>query len=543
MKKMNVFLFCFFFLSSAVFADVSASELRVRSAYDFVRLHNYVQFPKTVPEARPVPKGPEYQVGSTKEFWSWDLSQMPPKDVLVPSTCRAVSEHVYLFVADDQWGNTVSEEDIPGIMDVLEGHTPEGSIDPDQGIVPNDISVFGQIPDALDGDPHLFVLLMEIKKYGGNQFDGFFNAYNQYPDEQTMAQYGYHSNEVEMITVNSAIRPVSSLMTMSIFAHELQHLIHWGLDVDEVAWVNESMSELAMSMNGLYTDVDWVNDYLSDPSASLFELQHVHYGACQLFGQYLYERFGAKFISALVADENNGVDGFSAPLGSLDTPVSMEELLLDWASANIGDGMGLVQPIFSYMLFDLEFIDLDHEVDHYPTEPGLSGSIHQTSAAYLEFDSPENGDLQLNIEGDPDNMLMARVLLAPAQGLDGSAWSAEPEQGEITIPFSEQGWADKAYLVLFASDAGSVSYTVTANVLQDAQDAGVDAGPDAGTDAGTQADQDDTDGGQVTDITVGDAGENKQSDNGCGCSSGDVSGSSLALFFVLFLWLIRRKII
>lgn len=528
--------------SSALAGDA----LRIRSAFDYLRYHNYLEFPNTRPTLQPSKKGPDYQVGDTREFWSWDLSQMPPQDVLVPSTCRAVGDHVYLFVADDQWGSSVAEQDLPSIMDALETHTPSGSINPDQGVVPNDISVFGDIPDALDGDPHIFVLLMEIKKYGGNQFDGFFNAYDQYPDEETMAQYGYHSNEVEMITVNSAIRSVSSEITMSIFAHELQHLIHWGLDVDEVAWVNESMSELAMSINGLYTDVDWVNDYLADPSASLFEQQHVHYGACQLFGQYLYERFGSKFISRLVADTGNGVEGFSEPLSSLDNPVSMDDLLLDWASANIGDGMGLNQEILSYALFDLAPMNTDEQISEYPTDPAISGSIPPTGAAYLEFSSPENGEhLLLDIAGDPNDRLLARLIMAPAQGVDGPAWTAEPDQdGHISIPFSAQDWASKAYLVLFALDGGNVTYTVTAQVEQQADDGGVDAGVDA--DAGIETDQDHSDGGSNTDSSASDAGadadEKPQSDDGCGCdSAGAASASGFGFFALLILVAIKRR--
>ncbi len=266
----------------------------VRSAYDFVRSHGYIDFPDHRPTPRaPTPRAPDYAVGDARDFWSWDLSQMPPRDVIVPATCRAVGGHTYVFVADDQWGTNVTEDDVIAVLAALETATPAGSIHPAQGIVPNEIEVFGPVPDAMDGDLHVFILLMELQSFGGQQFDGFFNAFNQYPDEQTMAEYGYHSNEVEMVTVNSAIRLVASDMSLSILAHEFEHLIHWGGDPDEVSWVDESCAEAAMTVNGYFTDLAWLADYLANPESRLFETAQVHYGACLLFGSYLYERFGA----------------------------------------------------------------------------------------------------------------------------------------------------------------------------------------------------------------------------------------------------------
>ena len=51
-----------------------------------------------------------YIVGDTTEFWSWDLSVMPPLWIQTPSTCRAVGEKSYLFIADDQWNINIDQE-------------------------------------------------------------------------------------------------------------------------------------------------------------------------------------------------------------------------------------------------------------------------------------------------------------------------------------------------------------------------------------------------------------------------------------------------
>jgi hypothetical protein len=99
------------FLVLAFIPAAGAEELQIRSAFDFVQAYGYVTFPDHAPPPRLPPLAPDYLVGDTRDFWSWDLSQMPPRDVLVPSTCRAAGTHAYVFVADDQWGVNVSQQD------------------------------------------------------------------------------------------------------------------------------------------------------------------------------------------------------------------------------------------------------------------------------------------------------------------------------------------------------------------------------------------------------------------------------------------------
>jgi hypothetical protein len=516
------------FLVLAFIPAAGAEELQIRSAYDFVREHGYVTFPDHAPPPRlgPPPLSPDYLVGDTKDFWSWDLSQMPPRDVLVPSTCRAVGTHAYIFVADDQWGVNVSQQDVDNIIDVLDNRTPTGSIDPAQGIIPNEVDAFGPVPDALDGDPKPIILLMELQSYGGNQFDGFFNAYNQYTDDYTVATYGYHSNECEMVTVNSAIRPVISDMTVSILAHELQHLIHWGGDPDEESWVNESCSEAAMVLCGYHTDIDWLNDYLGNPSVSLYDLEHVHYGACLLFGTYLYERFGVDFLRRLVADPSNGQTGITGSLSASGSPLSMDELLLDWATATVGDHLGASDPVYSHPLIAVGAPAMVSQVVVYPLDPPLQRNLAETGTAYVRLAAPTgNADVVLNLQSQPEGQIQARVLMVDGSG---NATTAEFTQGEATVPFSANPQIDSAYLVLVASIGGQVSYTLTAEAVSDGEDGGVADGADGGDVSGADADAGagSDDGSTGTDESTGNG------DGGCGCGTG-AAPSLLLLFFFL----------
>ena len=516
------------FLVLAFIPAAAAEEPQIRSAFDFVQAHGYVTFPDHAPPPRlgPPPLSPDYLVGDTKDFWFWDLSQMPPRDVLVPSTCRGVGANSYVFVADDQWGVNVSQTDVDHILEVLETMTPSGSINPAQGIIPNEIDVFGPVPDELDGDPKAIILLMELQSYGGNQFDGFFNAYNQYTDEYTMQNYGYHSNECEMVTVNSAIRPVVSDMTISILAHEFQHLIHWGGDPNEESWVNESCSEAAMVVNGYHTDIGWMNDYLSNPSVALYDLEHVHYGACLLFGTYLYERFGAGFLLQLVANPAHGQTGITGTLSATGSPLSMDELLLDWATATVGDHLGITDPVYSHPLIAVGAPAMISQVVTYPLDPPLQRTLAESGTAYVRLAAPTgNADVLLDLQSQPEGRLQARVLMADASG---NAITTEFVQGEATVPFAANPQIDSAYLVLVASIGGQVSYTLTAETLTDGEDGGVEDGADGGdiADTDTDAGADTSDGGSSTDESIGNG------DGGCGCGAG-ATQSLLLLLLIL----------
>jgi len=544
----------------------------VRSAFDYVRQHGYVHFPDKPVAKAPAGRGPRvdlYQVGDTRSFWSWDLSQMPPLDVQVPSTCRAVGAHTYVFVADDQWGVHVEQADVDAVLAALETATPQGSIHPDQGIVPNEIEVFGPVPDALDGDPRVIILLMELQSYGGQQFDGYFNALNEYTDEEAMAEEGYHSNEAEMITVNSAIRPVTSDMTLSILAHELQHLIHWGADVDEVSWVNESMSEAAMTVNGYFTDQAWLQDYLNDPSASLYEVAYVHYGACLLFGSYLFERFGAGFLHSVVADPANGEAGFTASLAAVNEPISMEDLLLDWATATVGDSLGADDARWTHSMLQVGAPTAAGQIDAYPSQAPLSGSLGNTGTAYLRL-ANTGVDVRASLDATPADGMLARVIMVEP---DGQAWSGAFDQGQVEIPFSGSE-AQAAWVVLMAKPGLTVPYSLTAEAVDEQPDGGetdggeTDGGGDQAADAGQDAGADDagadTDSGCPSDqelvfydgeptcVPICDAGQHPElvagdwtcvgQGGGCGCAATGTGTASLLLpLLALLLGLAASK--
>lgn len=382
--------------------------------------------------------------GKSRTFWSWDLSVMPPVDKEVVATERAVTEHFYVYVEDTLWdAGAVTEAQLADLVATLEDSTPAGSIDTGAGIVENDVATFGPIPDALDGDPRVYLLLMDIEGFQTFEFDGFFRALDQEPDGTD----SYRSNEIEMLYVNAEIRAVDSDTTKSVIAHELVHLLEWGQDPTEDGWLSETFGELGMTINGFYTDEDWVDDFAAHPEESLLGGEFaVHYGACLLFGNYLFERFGQSFVSGLAelpTDGETSIDGALAAIGGTE---SFESVFLDWVAANALDATDE----YGYTFADLPPMALA------ATVTGTNGgavAIPSTDAMgtrYVKLDVP--GPVTLSVTHGASAPAGARIVVMRYSSAD-AANTFEVTTADAANPaFSVQidGTYDEALLGLVA---------------------------------------------------------------------------------------------
>ncbi len=352
--------------------------------------------------------GSRVEVGDVRDFWAWDLSIMPPDQLLVPATCRAVGDYTYVFVADEEWGTYVDQAEVDAFMTAFEDETPAGSWNPNQGIIANDIEVFGEIPDALDGDPKIFILFFHLAGYGGYEFDGFFRSFDQYPDSYTWPMYGEHSNECEMLYLNSHIRPITDDYTLAVAAHELEHMIHWGYDEYEESWVDESCAEAAMTVNGYYTDVGHVHSFLANPDTKLTETEHVSYGACLLWGTYLFEQFqGLGILGALVADPAHGEAGVDSTLAFIGAGATFESVFNDWVVANYLDDPSLGGGSYGYEFFDLVPIAKE-TISTYPDFQ--SGSLPSDSANYYLYTAVPGKMINLNFSSLFPERFVLRVI-------------------------------------------------------------------------------------------------------------------------------------
>ena len=295
-------------------------------------------------------KDQNYEVGDEESFWRWSFTVMPPANVLEDATCRAVGDHSYIFVSDDAWEEGYMDQDaVDEIYERLENSTLNST---EMGIVEMDEMYFGEIPDEFDNDPRVIFYFTELGSYQGSVFDGYFSVFNQMTDEEAASQ-GQHSNEVEMLYMSCHPVDPASDINLSVLAHELQHLIHWGADEDEDTWVNEGCSEYAMV---LYGHPDPLTSFPNNSNNSLisWNQEFSDYVKTQLFFTYLSEHFGSSdLIKNIVSQEDNSVSGISKALAEISPSNEFEDILYSWAIANIADDLDYEGGVFGYDTFDM----------------------------------------------------------------------------------------------------------------------------------------------------------------------------------------------
>ena len=348
MRRLSPLLTILIFLAfthSLALAGIRCPLPLVKPLFDAIKEEHRGPFPK---QSRPQP-----QLGTTKDFWLWDFSVMPPGFRKVKAKCLAVTEHSYIFVEESAITQAFAGNTVETIVRALEESCPA---DDNRGILDIDCQIFGEPPDALDNDPRVYFLYADFAEYGHMAFDGYFNAFDQMPDEVAWKNYRQHSNEVEILYLNAtgSKGPASDYM-LSVLAHEFQHLIHYRYDQQEESWVNEALSEAAMTACGYFTDKAHLAHYCRHTGRPLVDLEHPSYGAVLLFGTYLLEQYGEEALGRLVACPKVGIAGIEEVFPQQ----SFVALFHRWALANGGASFcGLTDGLYGYKSFPLPAISL-----------------------------------------------------------------------------------------------------------------------------------------------------------------------------------------
>jgi hypothetical protein len=265
----------------------------------------------------------QYEVGDTLNFFVLNTDTNETR--VAKATLQYETENIYFWIEN---GIEFSRRDLKTVMDRFSSQ-----------IYPTDQEFFGRewIP-GVDNDPHLYIF------YGnglGEQIAGLTSTL-----DGVLPETHKYSNAHEMFYVSAESQPLSDPYTLSVMAHELQHLIHGYHDANEELWLNEGFSELATLLNGydaggfdyLYSyDPDiQLNYWPSDPNES-----DAHYGASFLFVTYMLDRFGEEFTRAVVSDPENGfvsIDKILVDKRVMDPltgeQITSDSLFSDWVAAN-----------------------------------------------------------------------------------------------------------------------------------------------------------------------------------------------------------------
>lgn len=280
------------------------------------------------PRQEPLPVGHRQTFQVVRLPGPGEARRVPPQINTVAATLRLVTPHAYFYLED-----SLDAED-----DALEraGRRLE------EDVYPQISDTFGrERSPGVDGDPHITILIASLQN-----MSGYVSPEDGYPRVASPL-----SNEREMVYLDASIALPADETYARILSHELQHLVHYGIDPDEELWVQEGLSEMAENLGRDLNHLE--RSFLSDPDVQLNAwdpdgFYAPHYGASGLFFRYLIERAsagggpasgggGPATIRDLVSEPGDGIAGIEAFLSRHLPGVSFTALFADWATANYLD--------------------------------------------------------------------------------------------------------------------------------------------------------------------------------------------------------------
>lgn len=396
----------------------------------------------------------EYEVGDTLGFYKLNTDTNEMETTI--AVLRYKTDTVYFWV---EQGVEIDQSALRQMMSTFVNE-----------IYPTDQEFFGKewIP-GVDNDPHLYIL------YAGDL--GYSLAGYTSSTDSVLPQAHEYSNAHEMFAINSDVQTLYDPYTLSVMAHEFQHLIHGYHDPNEETWLNEGFSELATLLNGYdaggfdnvfaYNPDIQLNDWSANP-----EENDAHYGASFLYTTYLLDRFGEEITKRIVADPLNGyasIDRVFQEANLIDEVtgelITADDFFVDWTIAN-------------YFL-DPNLGDGRYVYSNYPGAPSanstdvitdcsatmLASSVKQYGTDYYEIFCHDQ-KVRLHFEGDPTVPVLPEVTgegkFMWSNRADTSVTSLSREfdltdvSGPITLTY--QTWYDLEmdydYAYLLASENG-----------------------------------------------------------------------------------------
>jgi immune inhibitor A len=325
----------------------------------------------------------EKKIGGIERFWVLNVDSNQYRQVDAELLYK--TDHLYFWIQEDTEYNAIA---LAELAETFEKH-----------IYPITRSLFGsELSPGVDEDVHLTILF--ARDLGG--VAGYFSA-----TDSLRSQIEPYSNESEMFYLSADYTWLDSIYTYGVLAHEFQHMIHWNVDRNENAWVNEGLSELAADLAGYYTSgMNYL--FMNDPDLQLSYWpgndqgdSSPHYGASYLFIRYLYDRFGSEFISKLVAEQKNGFSGIDVTLdnyakdNNLGT-MNSEEVFQDWTLANLlqdfsrDDKFGYKKELILPDVQPKETLKCNGEIKEF--------DVTQFGTDYFKIDCTDDFQIEIDIE-------------------------------------------------------------------------------------------------------------------------------------------------
>ena len=382
---------------------------------DLITLAEKFKGMKNIPSSLTTPPV-VYQLGDKRDFWTLNVDTNVNKKI--SATLAYMTDNVYFWVED---GIEVNNRDLKQLVETFANH-----------IYPIDQEFFGKewIP-GVDNDAHLYILY-------ARDLGEHLAGYNSDTDTVLPQAYPY-ANAHEMFAINADVQTLDDPYTLSVMAHEFQHLIHGYHDANEELWLNEGFSELATLLNG-YDAGGFDTLFSYNPDIQLTEwpidsdAADAHYGASFLFTTYLLDRFGEETTKAIIADPLNGLDSIDDVFkkNNVTDPqngelMSADQLFMDWSLTNYLQDTSLAGGRFSYHNYSNAPKFSDTETISDCVTGSQAREVHQYGTDYIHFMC--DGSYQLLFSGEP------AVKVLPVDPIDGShyIWSNKADVSDTTM--------------------------------------------------------------------------------------------------------------
>ena len=368
---------------------------------------------------------PALAVGHRQSFELVNLLHM--EKYLSEFELRLVTPNAYWFVED---GIDIDQEDIE-----------RSAAEFENTIYPSITGAFGaEWKPGVDGDPHLYILNAALQGVGG-----YYSPEDEYPKEIRPA-----SNEIEALYINVFYLPLGTRGYAQVLAHELQHAVHWNADPSEDSWVNEGLSELAVTIAGQPEYGRLAFQRSAPVSLTVWppavEATGPNYGASSSFMHYLTEHYGGRAdLRPLLSQQADGIDGINVFLEAGGHGVRFEDVFRDWAVANLLDedsgpyghgNINIPPPVFRTLRKGEE----------------QASSIMQYATGYFRLAPLQDSPARLSFSGD-----VATPLL-PVDVGEGCWWSNNGDSIDSTLT---------APIDLRQSESATLSYQVWFAIEED----------------------------------------------------------------------------
>ena len=228
----------------------------------------------------------------------------------------------------------------------------------DNNIYPTDTSIFGEpLARGAEGQK-VWILIFNIRDdayynpAATSYIAGYFSASESAENNKNIMHIDTY--DWANRTGPDAARP---FLYEGTFAHEFEHLIHFDIDPDEPSWVDEGLADLAGFLCGYghpESHVAYYMVYHPFTALTFWGSGLEDYGASYLFQLYLYEKFGGSpFVSALVQEQANGIEGIEKTLADFGYSETFDEIFDNWTVANYIDDTNKAGGKYGYETLDI----------------------------------------------------------------------------------------------------------------------------------------------------------------------------------------------